>query len=45
MTENEILEEKISGQEGFMLRPQDWMKKQSETAQDIRKRKINGWTR
>ena len=31
MTENEILDEKISGQEGFMLRPQDWMKKQSKT--------------
>ena len=26
------MEEKISGQEGFMFRPQDWMKKQSETA-------------
>jgi len=42
MAGNEILEEKISGQEGFMFHPQDWMRKQSETAQDIRKRKING---
>ena len=42
MARNEILEEKISGQECFMFRPQDWMKKQSETAQDTRKRKING---